>query len=181
MHFVYTEGPHAHITPKAIRATSNQWLKSSRHFSCHSRQLTGTVQGSLSCIDSFGIQSCMPCQWAHLGRYMHRYAYCYESSHSFIWRERASKCTNTFAHSIHSWVSSISGVMEKILYFYQRLRLLLSTNCNIKNLTIDLSCHSRKSAGVINSIDNDSIPLSARVMSLSHYAWCNSAETGAPK
>lgn len=29
MHFVYTEGTHANITPKATRATSNQWLKCS--------------------------------------------------------------------------------------------------------------------------------------------------------
>lgn len=68
MHFVYTKGTHANITPKATRASSNQWLEY-KEASQHSayRQLTGTVHGSLSWIDTIGIHLCMPC---HLSIYV---------------------------------------------------------------------------------------------------------------
>lgn len=125
MHFVYTEGTHANITPKAMRAARNQIFSISSY--CLSRQLTGTVQYMDYYLGLTLLASSYVCHASKcLGWYMHSYVYCHESR-SLPYMMREGKQTRRHTHTIHSWLSYISGVKEKIPHIF--------TNCNRKNLT----------------------------------------------
>lgn len=70
MHFVYTERPHANITPKATRAIGNERLKCSE--ASQHTALVGNLQVQYMGHYLGLIEVC-------LGQYIHSYAYCYES------------------------------------------------------------------------------------------------------
>ena len=94
------------LHPKATRATGNQWKcsEASQAFCFIGNLQVQYSTGSLSWIDTYGIQYAMPVSMFR-EVYMHSYAYCRESgSLPYMTRERERTHTqDSFLRVLHQW------------------------------------------------------------------------------